>query len=115
MFTTEEVAATKKETEDAAVKTKEEADKTAKEALEKVGTEAVETYKKENPDQKEKLEKAEKDLKEAQASLEAAGGGEESNEQVKRLIKERDEAKETLDNKLTELGKQITDLKGHSA
>lgn len=114
MFTAEEVAATKKEVEDAATKTKEEAEKSSKELLEKAGTEAVEAYKKENPDQKEALEKAEKDLKDVQASLEAKSG-DDDDEQKKRLIKERDEAKETLKTELTELGKQITDLKGQSA
>lgn len=110
VFTADEVTeAVKKGSEEAVAKSTEVAKKTSEETV----ASAVKKYQEEHPDQTEDLKQAQSDLKQAQSDLEAKSG-DDDDEQKKRLINERDEAKKTLNTKIKEMGDQIKDLTNQS-
>jgi len=74
--------------------------------------EAVDAYVSENPSKNEELDKAEKDLEEANTKLKEFEEGDENNKgQKDRLIKGKKDAEKTLEGVVENFTKQIDDLK----
>lgn len=81
------------------------------EELEAKQQEALDAYLKEHPDQSDALTKAQTDLEAATAKLKELGEKDDKDPQKQRLIKERDEALDAVEEVKTTLTKEISDLK----